>query len=44
MLFLAQAAGNNNYVTMTSSVDAPTGKQASATLSQAFDSVRFGNE
>ena len=44
MLFLAQAAGNNNYVTMTSSVDAPTGKQASAILSQAFESVRFANE
>ena len=44
MLFLAQSAGNNNYVTMTSSVDAPTGKQATATLSQIFDTVRFANE
>ena len=44
MMFLAQSAGSNNYVTMTSSVDAPTGKQASTTLSQTFDSVRFANE
>ena len=44
MMFLAQSAGNGNYVTMTSSVDAPTGQKTSATLSQAFDSVRFANE
>ena len=41
MLFLAMAAGNDNYATMTSSVDAPTGEQANSTLAQIFQSIRF---
>ena len=41
MLFLAMAAGNDNYATMTSSVDAPTGEQANSTLVQIFQSIRF---
>ena len=41
MLFLAMAAGNDNYATMTSSVDAPTGEQANNTLVQIFQSIRF---
>ena len=41
MLFLAMGAGNDNYATMTSSVDAPTGEQANNTLVQIFQSIRF---
>ena len=41
MLFLAMAAGNDNYATMVSSVDAPTGEQANNTLAQIFQSIRF---
>ena len=41
MLFLAMGAGNDNYATMVSSVDAPTGEQANATLVQIFQSIKF---
>ena len=41
MLFTAMGAGNDNYVTMTSSVDQPTGQEANNTLVQIFHSIQF---
>ena len=41
MLFTAMGAGNDNYVTMTSSVDQPTGQAANNTLVQIFHSIQF---
>ena len=41
MLFTAMGAGNDNYVTMTSSVDQPTGQAANSTLVQIFHSIQF---
>ncbi len=41
MLFTALSAGNDNYVTMTSSVDQPTGQAANTTLVQIFHSIQF---
>ena len=42
MLFNAIAAGNDNYVIMTSSADYDTGRPINAVLSQVIDSIRFG--
>jgi hypothetical protein len=41
MLFNAIAAGNDNYVVMTSSADYDTGHPLNAALAQAVDSIRF---
>jgi hypothetical protein len=41
MLFNVIAAGNDNYVVMTSSADYDTGRPLNAALAQAIDSVRF---
>jgi hypothetical protein len=41
MLFNAIAAGNDNYVVMTSSADYDTGRPLNAALAQAIESIRF---
>jgi len=41
MLFNAIAAGNDNYVVMTSSADYDTGRPLNAALAQAIDSIHF---
>lgn len=41
MLFNAIAAGNDNYVVMTSSADYDSGRPVNAALAQAIESIRF---
>lgn len=41
MLFNAIAAGNDNYVVMTSSADYDTGRPMNSELAQAVESIRF---
>lgn len=41
MLFIAIAAGNDNYVVMTSSADYDAGRPINADLAQAYESIRF---
>jgi hypothetical protein len=41
MLFNAIAAGNDNYVVMTSSADYDTGRPRNSELAQAVESIRF---
>jgi hypothetical protein len=41
MLFEAIAAGNDNYVVMTSSADYDSGRPLNAALAQAAESIRF---
>lgn len=44
MLFLSQSAGSGNFVTMTASTDAATGKPLVDALSAIFETVRFDGE
>jgi hypothetical protein len=44
MLFSVLGAGNQNYVVMTSSADAATGRPINGLLMQVFESIRFSGE